>query len=95
MQAEVLTVAGSGEKGLSDGPARTCKFCYPHDVQMHALNEVAPRHHTHKHKHKRTPPCAQPLPLQEVEALVAGMPVLAALMQVFIQGLRPRTRHCR
>ena len=39
-QAELLTVAGSGEKGFSDGPARACKFCYPHDVEFHAQEGV-------------------------------------------------------
>jgi hypothetical protein len=33
-------VAGSGEKGFSDGPARACKFCYPHDVEFHAQEGV-------------------------------------------------------
>jgi hypothetical protein len=33
----VLTVAGCGEKGFSDGPARLSKFCYPHDVEVHYL----------------------------------------------------------
>ncbi len=33
-------MAGSGEKGFSDGPARACKFCYPHDVEFHAQEGV-------------------------------------------------------
>jgi hypothetical protein len=38
VQACVLTVAGtSGQKGLSDGPAKSCTFCYPHDVEVHYL----------------------------------------------------------
>ena len=41
VQGEVLTVAGSGSKGFSDGPARFATFCYPHDVEMHYLNEGA------------------------------------------------------
>ena len=41
LQAQVLTVAGTGEKGLSDGPAKACRFCYPHDVEVHYLKAGA------------------------------------------------------
>ena len=31
----MFTLAGCGEKGFSDGPARGARFCYPHDVEVH------------------------------------------------------------
>ena len=34
VQAEVVTAAGSGKKGITDGPVSEAAFCYPHDITV-------------------------------------------------------------